>query len=232
MNKIITSFLILLTHVLCHGQDLVVTAVTGPKTFNRYEELLDTITITNTGIVATTDENIYTAIYLSTDQTLGSSDKHLMSLRIGILAAGESKKIPFSNAYGAYANVPVGNYYLIAVADVDDDIYETDETNNRMAVEGYFVNPSDADFYFSSFSLDRDTYYTNDLIKLSYEIRNNGLANLGGSLHAAFYLSTDPIWSSDDKYLWSYSGELKGPDIIKSSQWSTLDIPKVTPGQF
>ena len=105
--------------------DLVVTAIhvidhEGP-------DISFKLTVKNdgTGTAGTSFKNI---IYLSQDSTITDSDYRVNDWNIDQLAPGESRTS--WDLASSVINVPAGEYYLGAIADAENDISESDETNN------------------------------------------------------------------------------------------------------
>jgi hypothetical protein len=131
MKNLISTGLLVLIAVAGYCQDLVITGVTGPKTFDQYELFTVSITLQNQGIVDITGSTFVVA-YLSTDAIADGADVAVGSFYIPSIKAGESQ-IPQFDSYGAVTPLP-GNYYLILEADAFKAQDETDESNNIVAV--------------------------------------------------------------------------------------------------
>jgi subtilisin family serine protease len=115
-----------LSRVLQIGGDLIVSALTAPSAASPGATIQIGETTANQrpgGVGAST-----TRIYLSADAALDASDQLLTSRQVPALAGGASSAITTS------VNLPpaigIGLYYLIAKADADNAVLETDETNN------------------------------------------------------------------------------------------------------
>ena len=72
-----------------------------------------------------------TRIYLSANSTLEPSDTPLVDIAVPELTPGGANALPLSVMIPA--NTTVGRYYMIAAADADDQIAETNEANNRLS---------------------------------------------------------------------------------------------------
>ena len=92
-----------------------------------------TVTVSNTVTAAATGGSarcFFVAIFLSTDNTLGSGDTLLGTRYVSSLASGAS------SAADTVVTLPtniMGTYYLIAQADYYNSVKESDETNNALA---------------------------------------------------------------------------------------------------
>ena len=107
--------------------DLVVTNVVAPQGAASGAALLVTDKTANQGSGAA--DGSQTAIWLSTNKTLGSDT--LLAVRpVPSLASGESSKA--TNAV-TLPSIDPGRYFLIADADTNDEVRETNEDNNLRA---------------------------------------------------------------------------------------------------
>jgi len=207
------------------GQDLFITGVTGTKEFHYYDELTNTATVVNSGIVKASYMEV--GVYLSVDGVKDASDKLLGKIYTSGVGAASTLNASLSEIM---VKAAAGSYYLIVVADVDNDIAETDETNNTYVVPGYTVLAADLDLVVSAFSLDKSIYTGNDRVVASYTVQNLQSSNLGGGVQTSFYLSTDNALSSDDTYLNNGYVSFVGPDNVSDSEY--LSLPAATPGEY
>ncbi|MBI5408189.1 MAG: hypothetical protein HZA14_02350 [Nitrospirae bacterium] len=108
------------------GPDLIVSSITAPASASQGATITITTTTKNNGAGAA-DEST-TRLYLSTNTTYDAGDTELGSRAVPALAAGAS------NAGSASVTLPTGTtgaYYIIARADADAVVAETNETNNN-----------------------------------------------------------------------------------------------------
>ena len=219
---------LLLIQTAAFSQDLIVTDYNGPTTFAQYEEFLADITVKNAGIVSVNYAT--SATYLSIDNQWQASDILVESFRqYSPLGAGKSKT---RKTHGSSIDVKPGTYYLIIKADPVDNVTETDETNNLLIIPNVVVTPPDVDFTFTSFSLDKATYYQNGLITPSYVLENLGTTNTGGQIRITFALSTDATFSQNDEVIHEARHNLNGIDKINSSTtWNTI-LPAAESGDY
>ena len=111
--------------------DLVISTVSGPTAAIRGANITLNATTANTGIAAATVST--TALYLSNDATIASSDISLGTVSIGSLAAGATS--PNSISVTLPSTLVTGVYYLGAIADAAGAVVEgnataTGESNN------------------------------------------------------------------------------------------------------
>jgi subtilase family serine protease len=124
-----------------YGPDLIVTAVSGPATANRGQQVTLNGTVFNQGVgalgslsdqnVGATASTVRLGFYLSTNNTITANDTRVGAVDIGPLPAGQSK--PLSAAITLPSSLKAGTYYLGAIADFSNGIAETNEVNNARA---------------------------------------------------------------------------------------------------
>lgn len=211
------------------AQDLSVTQIEGIKTFHRYDELDNTVTVANTGIVAVTGY-FYVTVYRSIDSKLDGIDTKIGSLFV-------TKGVPA----GGMLNVPLNEimikdngssypYNLIVVVDSENSVKETDETNNNYAASGYTMLDANVDLVYSSFTLNQSSYAANDRLNINLAIQNLQPSNLGGYINNSFYLSTDNVLDSKDTFLDYSSWSFVGPDYATLTM--NIPLPSVALGNY
>ncbi|HEX8549471.1 MAG TPA: CARDB domain-containing protein [Cytophagaceae bacterium] len=171
----------------------------------------------------------YTGYYLSSDTTLDiNTDQVLNNYSDSYSVKGNSKVEQSASLY-IPANVKVGNMYVIASADYQFLVSETNEKNNISYVP---ITISKPDLVSKNPALSATTVSAGGTIKASVFVLNQG-ATTTGSSSTGYYLSTDTIFNrSSDTYLsYSYLGSLAAGET--SAQSSSLNIPTtVSPGSY
>ena len=120
--------------VIVARPDLVVSALTNPPTsVNRGGKFKSTLTVKNQGPVAAGSSTA--RFYLSTDQQKSGAVLLTGSRSVGGLAAGASSSGSVNNVT-VPSSTPVGTYYLLACADDQSAVIESDEANNCRASAG------------------------------------------------------------------------------------------------
>lgn len=216
---------------LCFGQDLVVTNVSGPTSFDQYQSFSISITVKNDGIIPISRRVVNTA-YFSTDNILDKSDVSLFDdFDIYSLNPGESKTYsPTTNSL-AFSTSP-GKYFLIIVLDPDFTILETEEDNNRTIYPNYVIKEANVDFLFSYLNVPSSAA-SHDAIFPTFEIKNLGQTPVGGRVKTSFYVSKDITLSSDDILLESLVGPvLNGLYIFQNYSNSQLILPNLSAGDY
>lgn len=111
------------------GPDLVIKSIAGPKSVYLGQALALTSQVTNKGDVNAPGFKI--GLYLSTNVAIDPSSD-LLLLKAGVSAglnAGQKKQI--SPSVAVPIDLAPGSYYIGAVADIDRQVAETSETNNK-----------------------------------------------------------------------------------------------------
>jgi subtilase family serine protease len=109
------------------GTDLRISSLSAPTTAGPGQNITITDTTKNQGGAAA--EASTTMFYLSANSIVDESDSTLGSRNIPALAAGASSS--GSTSVTIPENAASGSYYLIAVADAEEVVVETSETNNK-----------------------------------------------------------------------------------------------------
>jgi subtilisin family serine protease/uncharacterized membrane protein len=112
--------------ILRIGSDLAVTSVAAPAGGGAGSAVAITDTTTNQGAGAAAAT--VTRFYLSANAAFDASDTPLGGRSVPALAAGASSTMTTSVTIPA--STPTGAYYLIALADGDNSVAETNESNN------------------------------------------------------------------------------------------------------
>ena len=181
----------LLSRSLRIGPDLQVTALAAPTATGAGATITLTDTTRNAG--AGNAAASTTRIYLSSDWLLDAGDTLLATRAVPLLGPGVSSTGSFTATIPA--DTPGGAYYLIAVADGDNAVAETLETNNSLN-RNLLVGP---DLGMLALSAPTDSG-AGVAINITDQTRNAG----GGTAPAtttSFYLSSDATLDAGDVLL-------------------------------
>ena len=135
--------------------------------------------------------------YLSTDAILDANDQLLTSQYGGQLFPSYP-----SQRYGTAAvpnNLAPGTYYILFVADYQNQVAETNENNNVSALS-FTVNPPGVDLVIQQEQLYPSTTVAGNAVQVSCLILNQGNITAASST-AGFYLSTNTIFDANDVLL-------------------------------
>ncbi len=160
----------------------------------------------NAGTLTAT--NFKTRLYLSKDRVFSPGDTYLAVERVtASLGAGASLPSATTN-YSATVTIPtstaLGAYYILAVVDWDKKVAEINENNNTNSVP-YTVNKEKKpDLIAFSVKPQVVKALAGTSIKIDYEVRNGGTADVSGYAVRMYY-SADTKVDSGDSVLTSFT---------------------------
>ncbi|MDN4165647.1 CARDB domain-containing protein [Cytophagales bacterium LB-30] len=137
------------------------------------------------------------SVYLSTNYQLDSSDPLLANGDI-FLQAGFNA--PVNVNLTVPTSTAVGEYFLIAVVNENEAIYEEDFSNNTVVGSFTMNSASQADFALSNLSLTKASINANTLVDVGYRIDNTDRLTVD-EVDVSFYLSTDAVFTSSDRLI-------------------------------
>ncbi len=152
-------------------------------------------TIKNSGSI--TSDTFYVSYYLSTDTTKSSNDRYIGHATVNGLNGWSTTTATAKCTIPK--DIAQGNYYIIAVADSTGLIRESNEANNiRSSASKIFVWRPDL-------SVQKVTQGGNSArgatgYSVSSTVKNGGSIT-SGTFYVSYYLSTDAIKSSSDRYI-------------------------------
>lgn len=178
------------------GPDLISTSVIGPSTAITGETIMisDTAAVAPTG-GASTGFNVW--LYLSTDNVITTSDTYLGSRYVIGLNPGESNV--GSTGVTIPADLAGGVYYVGAIADPQNYVGESNETNNALAGTQITITKAYPDLVMTSAS-GPALANTEQQVTLTGTVKNQGQAS-AGAFWVSLYLSADATITSDDIWL-------------------------------
>ncbi|MBC7391573.1 MAG: T9SS type A sorting domain-containing protein [Opitutaceae bacterium] len=132
--------------------------------------------------------------YLSNDATYDSTDIYLTNQYVGEIAGYNSTYVYPSITLPS--NVVAGNYYLLAVADKYNQVYETNEANNIAAVKT-IVQPSTLDLSIYNLTAYSQTVSPGSYFQFSLYDFNNG-SSYAPNHYVGYYISKDSILDAWD----------------------------------
>lgn len=137
------------------------------------------------------------AIYLSDDDVFDSGDTQLGSAAIVSLPSGS---FIIEQIEVTIPDVEAGNYFVFGVVDANEEVEETDETNNTYTVAVEVGAPVFPDLTISSITLDETSVNAGNEVEVSALISNIG-DNQSEETTIEFFLSTDEVVDSGDQSL-------------------------------
>jgi subtilase family serine protease len=189
-------------------------------------------TVRNQG--AEVNSSWHDVFYLSRDQVFDRNDDLYLgsSFHYGKLAAGaESSKT-------ASLNIPrglSGPFYVFAVTDSGDDIYERNGEDNNIAFDGNSLRvilPPPADLGNGNINLVSDTATSGDFIALNYTVQSLGTNPPVGIWTDSIYLSADDQWDINDLLLTKV--KTSASSIVNGGYTRNVNakLPGVVPGDY
>jgi len=201
--------------------DLLMTAVSGPSSANAGQDITVVNTVKNQGLEATATSGFNVGIYLSTDSTITTGDTLIGYQYVGRLAAGVS--LTSSTVVTIPASVASGTYYIGAIADYNNMVIESNETNNALAGNQINVTNLSPDLIMTAVS-GPSSANTGQNITVVNTVKNQGLEAAGG-FYVGIYLSTDATISADDTLIgYQYVGSLAAGATSASSTVVTVPV--------
>ena len=201
--------------------DLVIESVEAPTAALSRQGFELNWVVSNAG--ADTEAGWRDVFYLSRDQLFDrDSDVYLGYVNHrGGLASGES--------YTKTADLEIpdglaGPFYVFAVTDSGNQLYERDGETNNVAYDGSSMEVllpplADSDLVVEEITLPA-TGVPGEEVTLSYTLRNQGSEAIFGVWNNSIYLSADDQWDINDQLLIRYLATpvtTVGPDVIGSS---------------
>jgi len=189
--------------------DLVVTSVSGPTSANTESSLTATAVVKNIG-TGTSNRGSFTAIYLSTDNAITTSDTRIGTCYAGLLAAGATHTCTIT--YAVPWNNPTGTYSIGAIADYDGrEIDETDETNNALVGNQIYIG-TDTTPPSGSISINNGGVATNN----TTATLNLSATDTQSSVSQMQFSNDNTTWSVAEPYVTSKSWTLTAGDGTKT----------------
>lgn len=138
--------------------------------------------------------------YFSTDAQWDAGDTYLNYDHVGALAVGAAGsetanvRVP--------AGTPDGHYHVLVVADVDENVTESDEGNNVVALPLTVGTPAvGTDFALAQAQLSQGQADPDEVLSVSVDVLNLGAVDSGLETRVKYYLSTDDTYDAGDTYL-------------------------------
>jgi subtilase family serine protease len=156
--------------------------------------------IYNQGNAAATNSSV--GFYFSTNATLDANDQLLTSQYGSTLSALTSSQR--SGTATVPAGTPAGNYYILVVADYQNQVVESNETNNVSAVS-FTVVPPGPDLVITQASLYNTSVTAGTAQTASAYVLNQGNQSATSS-NMGVYLSTNATFDGNDQLLTTSTG--------------------------
>ncbi|RAK66795.1 CARDB domain-containing protein [Hymenobacter edaphi] len=163
--------------------------------------------------------------YLSTDNTLSSSDQLLgYSTGYSLAVGGSSTR---SSSVQVPTTTTPGSYYLLFAGDYDNLVNESNEQNNVASVS-FTVSAPSYDLVIQTPSATPTSVAQGGTLSLSCYISNVGNATTTSS-SVGYYLSSNTTLDASDVLLTSTYGGALAPSSFGTSRYGYTNIPTTTP---
>lgn len=204
------------------GVDLQVNTVSlSPISANVGEPVTLTVVVSNSG--DTQSELTKVMFHLSSDASYSPDDPYLVHVSIPPVAAGASTQIDHQiNA----PSVNSGNYYIIARADPDAEVNETDETNNSGVSPAIAITKS-VDLAVTDVTVSSTTILLGETFDVLITLTNNGTSPTNKYTRTLLLLSTDTDRSDTDRFL-----GMIAHDPLQPGQSESRQVSVVMPADF
>lgn len=205
---------------LTPSADLLMDSLTIPETVTAGQPFTIHWVVRNTGIGTTGDQYWYDGLYISRDEYLDGDDYRLsIRGRIAELFPDSSYAFDLETDMPAYFSGP---YFLIAAADIRDDVYEHGSEGNNTRVLPISVELAPLSDLIATDIILPDSAMPGSRILVSYLVTNIGDSPAGGWLRDIVYFSPDSIWSPDDPTLGlNYHYVMLPPG---TSRWEKVEV--------
>ena len=177
--------------------DLVVSALSGtPSGLDQGDLLTLNATVLNQGGTRSGETNL--KYYLSQDAMITSSDHQIGTGSVFALDPSESQNL--QAMINIPTDVPDGDYYLGAIVDEEDNVFEDDETNNTYVVAGnqFAIGETGVpDLIVSALNGSPSSLAQGDALAINATVLNQGSA-ASGATDLKYYLSADMTVAASD----------------------------------
>ncbi len=172
------------------------------------------------------NETVYSQIFFSVDSTITTDDEQIGKGRVTLIPGGDT--VGFNAEVRIPDDVPSGTYYVGFIADSDDRIAESNETNNSV-VQQITVGGIGGTYDVKPWTF---TTPTDVLPGNSYTFSGtlaNGSTTTTPNFLVAFYASDDTIIEATDTLLGVFSFPVVAPSDTNPDFQKTLTIPEDIP---
>ena len=173
--------------------DLTLTGVTSPRTAKNGVSLSLTANLKNQGTATAPASTV--RWYLSTDNLITTADTPLASVSTASLTAGSTRSV--SATATVPISVPAGTFYIGAIADPDNGVPETNETNNARVSGNTTAVSYTADLVMTA-AAGPTSGATGQNVTFTGTLANQGGAAISTPIKVGFYVSNDSNIATND----------------------------------
>ncbi|MBW4676963.1 MAG: type I secretion C-terminal target domain-containing protein [Desmonostoc geniculatum HA4340-LM1] len=201
--------------------DLEVTGVEAPTTVAIGEAITLSWTVTNQGTVSTLRNEWSDIVYISDDQFLDEGDRYITvdSIRANDGLGSLGSYTILKNVF--IPTTEVGDRYLLFVTDRNNNQGETNETNNIFA-QAITIDPPNVDLVITGQAPTTATF--DDIISLSWTVKNLGTGYAFADWSDRIYISDDPFLGGSEVLITSFDAGENIPLAPGSSYTVTQDL--------
>ncbi len=178
--------------------DLTVSNVIAPDEVNIGEAITIQYKLSNIGTATLTDQPVSSKIYYSTSSTTYSTTR-LLYTHTTQVSLPVADTVQLSATFAVPSTVTAGNYYILVVADANNDIYEhTGENNNTAHSAPMRVKVYPLDLAAYDLQGNRTVQWGEQVHQRLVVKNNSTVPTLSAVWKDAVYLSSDPILHNSD----------------------------------
>ncbi len=182
--------------------DLAASSFVYPDQVYAGQQIAISVLKTNNGPGDLVNESWVNRLLLSSDNTPDENDLVIFSeVMIGSnFPAGQSQPLADTSFIpSGYA----GDYFLIFQMDANHDIFENGQEANNIVVSESPIEVAVQQPIDLLVSLESINVNNGDISSIEYTIENPTANDFAGQFYNSYFISTDPIFSEDDKYYYT-----------------------------
>jgi RHS repeat-associated protein len=187
------------TITLSPTPDLVITLLQSPIEITGGQTATINWNVRNNGAAATTG-GWRQAFYLSRDTVLDRSADIYVGYADSTSPLSTTSEVTLQQSFQISNKINDGTYYLFAVVDSSNAIYERGKENNntfRESLPLHITKPAPADLVVDAIEVPEDGA-SGMRGSITYSVINQSTQALSGSWYDSIYLSTDAVWDIND----------------------------------
>lgn len=208
--------------------DLQVASFSAPTTVNPGQVVNYSLSVRNAGTTAAGTSTL--RVVLSRDSVLGNGDDQIVdTVSIGAINAGATFTPAANERSFTLPGGTAGAYTLFAVADVNNDVPETNELNNHRT-QGFTVRA--ADLTLTGVTVPGGPFNTGQNVRFSASVRNGGTfaVSNGTTVVTDFVLSRDNVFGNSDDLVLGTASFDSGLTVGQTRALGTADTTFAIPG--
>ncbi len=210
------------------GPDLAMTAVSAPSTGMTGSAIVVSNTVMARSSAGASGAAMHIGLYLSPGSSITTSSIYLGSRAVGALASGASNSA--NTTVTIPARVLPGTYYIAAIADIYQQIPDTDRTNNVLAGNQIMIAGPDLAMISVSSPASAATGSAIQIYSVVHALPSGGAS--GSGFTVGLYLSPTNSMSTQSKYLGSRTISSLASGATNSASTSITIPSRIPPGKY